>query len=346
MANKKITDLTAYTTPLSVDVLPIVDVANSATKKVTMANLMNVLSSFMRVKDSSDTTKQVAFDVSGVTTATTRTLTIPDANTTIVGTDTTQTLTNKTIGTGTKINTSGSDGTGAMYYRDSAGLLQPVTGTTNQIISLNGSNIPQFIPNPSASDASTTVKGVSEIATDAEVNAGTATGSTGAILVIAASSAGAVAANKIVQFTSATKYPAADGSLITNIPYPFKGLFASNTTTKNTSDASTTQNIAHGLGVIPKYTKITAMILQVTGFGKGTLISTSVYNGTTQSSMSAYGTFTNAGDGTVSAVFRLGNSTSDYQEGVITFDSTNISITWTKTGSPSGTYTMLWEAQA
>lgn len=49
------------------------------------------------LQDDGDATKQGAFQLSGVTTGTTRTLTWPDANTTIVGTDATQTLTNKTL---------------------------------------------------------------------------------------------------------------------------------------------------------------------------------------------------------------------------------------------------------
>jgi len=49
------------------------------------------------VSDDGDATKKVKFQASGITTATTRTLTVPDANTTIVGTDATQTLTNKTL---------------------------------------------------------------------------------------------------------------------------------------------------------------------------------------------------------------------------------------------------------
>jgi hypothetical protein len=49
------------------------------------------------LQDNSDNTKQLQFQLSGITTATTRTLTVPDANTTIVGTDTTQTLSNKTF---------------------------------------------------------------------------------------------------------------------------------------------------------------------------------------------------------------------------------------------------------
>lgn len=39
MADAKITELTAYTTPISTDVLPIVDVTNSITKKATMATM-------------------------------------------------------------------------------------------------------------------------------------------------------------------------------------------------------------------------------------------------------------------------------------------------------------------
>lgn len=49
------------------------------------------------LQDNSDTTKKLNFQLSGITTSTTRTLTVPDANTTIVGTDATQTLTNKTF---------------------------------------------------------------------------------------------------------------------------------------------------------------------------------------------------------------------------------------------------------
>ena len=47
--------------------------------------------------DNSDVSKKLQFELSGITTSTTRTITIPDTNTTLVGTDSMQTLTNKTI---------------------------------------------------------------------------------------------------------------------------------------------------------------------------------------------------------------------------------------------------------
>jgi hypothetical protein len=52
-----------------------------------------------RVADSTDATKKIGWGLTGITTGTTRTITVPDANLTMVGTATTQTLTNKTLDT-------------------------------------------------------------------------------------------------------------------------------------------------------------------------------------------------------------------------------------------------------
>jgi len=49
------------------------------------------------IKGSVDATKQFRFEADGITTATTRVYTMPDADTTLVGTDFAQTLTNKTL---------------------------------------------------------------------------------------------------------------------------------------------------------------------------------------------------------------------------------------------------------
>jgi len=53
------------------------------------------------VQGSGDATKQVRFEVDGLTAGVTRVLTVPDADLTLVGTATTQTLTNKTLTTPT-----------------------------------------------------------------------------------------------------------------------------------------------------------------------------------------------------------------------------------------------------
>jgi hypothetical protein len=57
----------------------------------------NVIDNIFTIIDQGDNTKAFQFDASGITTATTRTYTMPDASTTLVGTAIAQTLTNKTI---------------------------------------------------------------------------------------------------------------------------------------------------------------------------------------------------------------------------------------------------------
>ena len=88
------------------------------------------------VKGSVDATKQVRFEVDGLTTGTTRVLTVPDADMTLVGLATTQTLTNKTLAspmfTGPINEVRGSDIASAstINLTTSTGNLVDVTGTT------------------------------------------------------------------------------------------------------------------------------------------------------------------------------------------------------------------------
>lgn len=66
-------------------------------KTLNNTNIITVKDNNLTIQDNADTTKQLQFELSSITTATTRTLTAPDANTTLLGTDATQTITNKTI---------------------------------------------------------------------------------------------------------------------------------------------------------------------------------------------------------------------------------------------------------
>ncbi len=125
-------------------------------------------------------------------------------------------------------------------------------------------------------------------------------------------------------------------------------------TTYDLSTASGAQNIAHGLGATPKFVRITATYY--TGTNAPILVnSNGVYNGTTNSVI--YNTIVGSG-GQFQSVLS-GNSTSQgvhvalttddsttKQTAIITFDGTNIILTWTKTGSPTGTLNILWEAVA
>lgn len=77
-------------------------VASSSGSTITNAtigvtNTVELLDTLFTLDDNGDPTKQMVFQLSGITTGTKRTLTVPDADLTIVGTTTTQTLTNKTL---------------------------------------------------------------------------------------------------------------------------------------------------------------------------------------------------------------------------------------------------------
>lgn len=124
MATKRIKDLTQLNSPdRAADFLVIEDTDADAVKKITINDLLGIAGSVVgtsdtqnltnktldntntitakdnlfTLQDNSDTTKQAQFQLSGITTATTRTITIPDVNDTLVGLAATQTLTNKTL---------------------------------------------------------------------------------------------------------------------------------------------------------------------------------------------------------------------------------------------------------
>lgn len=107
---------------------------------------LSIVDTTFIVEDNADSTKKFRFEVSSVTAGATRVLTVPDANATLVGTDTSQTLTNKTINgsnntiTNVSLTTGvtgtlpvGSGGTGLTTF---AALSVPVANTLNTLSAL------------------------------------------------------------------------------------------------------------------------------------------------------------------------------------------------------------------
>jgi len=124
--------------------------------------------------------------------------------------------------------------------------------------------------------------------------------------------------------------------------------------TKNINDGSTTQNIAHGLGRIPKIVRVSAHAAYAAALSE---ICQGAYDGTNHSGIclcSAEGTTTALIDNIYNSTaaelgFTAATGTNPYtganrQTGVITCDATNIIITWTKAGTvASNTVNILWE---
>lgn len=175
-------------------------------------------------------------------------------------------------------------------------------------------------------NASTTSKGIVEEATQAEVTAGTDTGGTGAKLFVPPSKLNTQIDDKISAIPSA--------------------VFKSGSTTYDLATESGTQTIAHGLGAKPKRVKITAIVSPASAPFKisiGSYVASS--NNCIWGHYAVNSSGANLSGNESSYTIKIYNSSADIQVGAVTVDATNITITWTKSGTPTGTAYLLWEVE-
>jgi len=129
------------------------------------------------------------------------------------------------------------------------------------------------------------------------------------------------------------------------IASPLTPVFKMGTTTYDMSTASGVQNIAHGLGKIPKRIRLNGWY--VPGSNQSAARCDLSYNGTTAAGL--YETsvvLSNTSGVATTTSFVIAKGGGGDQTAVVTMDATNIILTWTKTGTPTGTLQIAWEAQA
>lgn len=129
------------------------------------------------------------------------------------------------------------------------------------------------------------------------------------------------------------------------------GQSTSGIASKDLSEASNVQQIAHGLGIVPKKVRLT--LLETVDSANQVAQSIGVFDSSGNHSVGNI----HETDGTPSAlswnssVFAIGIPmgfsipATQGQTGIVSVDATNIIITWTKNLTPSGTESFLWEAE-
>jgi len=148
----------------------------------TVALATNHVTAHQNIQDALEAVEaKIGVDSSAVTTTHDYKLSEVTVADKAVGKTASQVLTNKTL-TSPVINV-GSDATGDIYYRNAGILTRLAIGANSTILKI-AAGIPSWAAETVTVDASTTVKGIVEAATSAEITAGTATGATGAVLVV------------------------------------------------------------------------------------------------------------------------------------------------------------------
>ena len=227
-----------------------------------------------------------------------------------------------------------------------------------------------------APDASTTVKGVSKLATapasatnpiavgDNDPRVPT-TDENDALVGTSGTPSSTnkyVTADQTAEAKTASKIPIRDANgdvLVTTTPTDGDAagsktyiddndeIFKAGQTTRDLSTASGDQTIAHGLGRTPKLIKIT--VIQASTTGAMDNYSFGTYDGSTNSNVRRGQNNNNqyyVGGDTTSCVsiYTAGSNDTTPSTAIATFDGTNITLAWTKATSASGTAYLLWEA--
>lgn len=141
----------------------------NTTNTLTNKSLVDTTSYFV---NNGDNTKKLQFDLSGLSTSTTRTVTIPNANTTLVGTDVSQILTNKTLTTNSTYFQDNADNTKKIQW-DLTGL---TTATTRTIIipdantTMVGTGTTQTLTNKSINADNNTITNIANASIKASAN--------------------------------------------------------------------------------------------------------------------------------------------------------------------------------
>jgi len=150
---------------------------------------------------------------------------------------------------------------------------------------------------------------------------------------------------------SDTKYPSqkAVKSYIDTADAALTRVFKNGVITRAFASASGAVTTAHGVGSTPSKVRFTAFFSKSSGIQFAE--SFGVYNGTTTSmtyfEWDSNGSHLKYGTDSTNAVYiKYGSGGADIQAGVVTVDGTNITLTWTKTGSTTtGDIYIVWEAE-